>query len=226
MAAQNYSAVDAYRRWSDCSLSAHLRVIRRNYLRHRLRGLPTDCEYRSLPDVGTFAKWRTVILGHVTWAVFTRAYWAIYQPGGSHPFYGSVLVSGDGGDESTPALFEIAEYSRRVKEFDVPLEGIEEYARVIRNDDAISGTIDVPAEIAMKPGVLLQDVVIERQKLPCGYLHHRLVPVVFLRGSQFVSIVHHRYWGDEFRTRWCAGDPPLTEEELRLYRADFPEVVP
>jgi hypothetical protein len=223
---QNYSAVDAYRRWADYDLAGQLRVISRRYLRHRLRGFPARADYRLVPRVSAFAKWRTVIFGRVTWAVFTRAFWAIYQPGLSPVFYGSVVVSDDVADESTPSLFEIAEYSRRVKEYDVPIDGIEEFARVIRDDNSLPDTMEIPVGIAMKRGVFLQTVGIERARLPCGYLHHRLLPVVYLRRSGFVSIVHHRYWGAEFSARWCAGDALLSEEELREYRVDFPEIEP
>lgn len=225
MLPQNYNAVDAYQRWTNSPLAGHLRIIRRNYFRHRCR-LLSPAEHRLAPRVGAFAKWRTVVFGRVTWAVVARAYWAIYQPGRSPVFYGSVVVDGDDSDASTPALFEIAEYSRRVKEYDVPLDGIEEFARVIRDDDSLPGTVEIPPSVAMKPGVLLQTVGIERALLPPGYLHHRLLPVVFLPGSGFVSIVHQRHWGEEFRARWCCGEPLLSAAQWREYRESFPEIEP
>jgi len=226
MSEQNYSAVDAFRRWQGSDLALHLNKARRNYTRHRLGGLPSGMEYRSEPRVSRFSKWRTVVFGRVTWAVFARAYWAIYQPGRSPAFYGSVIVSRDEADESGPALFEIAEYTRRVREYDVPLDGIAEYVRVIRDDNSLPHTIEVPESIAQKRGVYLQTILVERAKLPCGYLHHRLIPVTFSKGSGFVSAVHQRYWDDDFRASWSQGDPPLTEDQLREYRANFPEIVP
>lgn len=226
MAPQNYSAVDAFQRWAGSDLRKHLRIIRRKYLWHRWIGGVSPLELRALPRAGILTKYRTITTGRVTWAVFARAYWAIYQRGVSPGFYGSVLVSDDPSDESSPALFEISEYSRRVREFDVPLDGIKEYAHVIRNDDSPNDRIEVPVALAMKPGVWLHTILVERAKLPLGYLHHRLVPVVYVRGSPFVSIIHHRYWGAEFRALWSAGDSPLPEEELRIYRDKNPEVVP
>lgn len=226
MVPQNYSAVDAYRRWAGVDMREQLRRIRRNYFRHRLAGMPTALEYKMKPQVGIFAKWRTVILGRVTWAVFAGAYWAIYQPGVNPLFYGSVLFSLDDSDGSSPALFEVAEYSRKVMEYDVPLEGIEEYAKVIRDDYSLPPTIKVPLGIATKEGVFLQSVGVERAKLPHGYLHHRLVSVVHFPGSKFVSIIHHRHWGNEFRNIWCAGDASMSKDQLATYRADFPQVTP
>jgi hypothetical protein len=226
MSAQNYSAVDAYGRWRDTDLRAYLRVIRRNYVRYRLGGLPTSLEYRTFPKVSRFAKWRTVVFGRVVWGVFARAYWAIYQPGVSSLFYGSVLYSNDVSDEGSPSLFEISEYSRRVMDYDVPLDGIEEYAKVIRDDHSLPDPVEVPTEIAAKRGVFLQTIGIERAKLPRRYLHHRLVPIVKFRGSGFASIIHHAYWGAEFRGIWSTGDPLLSEQELAAYRADSPEITP
>ncbi len=226
MTDQNYSAVDAYRRWQNSGLGAHLEIIRRNYSRPRLFDRPSLLEYRSKPQVSRFAKWRTVAFGRVTWAVFARAYWAIYQPGRSPGFYGSVIVSNDPVDDDGPVLFEIAEYTRRVSEYNVPLTGIEDFARVIRDDYELPPVMEVPESIAQKKGVFLQTILMERAKLPGGYLHHRLIPVVAAAGSGFVSPVPHRYWGDEFRACWSGGDPLLSEARLRQYRADSPEIVP
>ncbi len=226
MCAQNYSAVDAHRRWLNSDLGSELRIIRRNYLRHRLSISLSPVERSCFPLMSRFAKWRTLVFGRVTWGVFARAYWAIYQPGVSPAFYGSVLFSEDPADHNSPALFEIAEYSRKVMEFDVPLDGIEHYANVIRDDHSMPGRLEVPVPLATKPGVFLQSIAIERARLPCEYLHHRLVPIVTSRSAHFAAIIHHQHWSPEFRGLWCAGDPPLSEMDLADYSTESPEITP
>lgn len=226
MTAQNYNAEDAFHRWRDGGLSVHLRVMRRKYLIRRLLASVSTLEHLSDRTISKFVKGQTLVFGRVTWGVFARAFWAIYQPGKSPIFFGSVIYSDDPADEDSPALFEIAEYSRRVMEDDVPLNGIEEYAAVIRDDHSLPPRIVVPTQIATKPGVYLQSIGIQREKLPRGYLHHRLVPIIVHRSRPYASIIPQRYWGGKFRALWCAGDPLLSEQVLAGYRAEWPEIEP
>lgn len=80
--------------------------------------------------------------------------------------------------EDAPSLFEIADEVRQVRDYDVPLEGIERFAEVIRDDYSMPMRIAVPERIAIQEGYYLQSIGIEREKLPDQYLHHRLVPIV------------------------------------------------
>lgn len=107
-----------------------------------------------------------------------------------------------------------------------PLDGIEGYAAVIRDDYSKPSRIPVPIPIAAKDGVYLQSIKIPRKILPCGYLHHRLVPIVVGDRLPYASIIPHRYWGEEFRALWCSEDPPLSDEMLSDFRSDSPEITP
>ncbi|MGC4072391.1 MAG: hypothetical protein QM760_07730 [Nibricoccus sp.] len=84
----------------------------------------------------------------------------------------------------------------------------------------------MPAQIAMQQGYSLQSIGILRRALPCGYLHHRLVPIVTHPRIPYATILASKYWGEEFTKIWLSGSPPLSEGDLEKYRQNFPEITP
>lgn len=120
MTSQNYSAEDAFRRWRKGGLRRHIESIRGNYISGRSISLIASHNLDLYSDTlgSTLGEWHTLMFGRVTWGVFARAFWPIYQPGKRQLFYGSVIFSDDPDDEDSPTLFEISEFSREVMECD------------------------------------------------------------------------------------------------------------
>jgi hypothetical protein len=183
--------------------------------------LHPDCR-----EVTPFQQWYVTKFGVLTWGVFARAFWSIYQKGSWPLFFGSVIWSRAEEDEDAPSLFEIAEQVRIVRDFDVPTEGIEEFVATIRDDYEMTQRIPVPESVAMREGYFLQSIGIPRRKLPDGYLHHRLVPIVTHPKIPYATILDCRFWTEDFTTIWRSGDPLLSEEELQRYREAFPDITP
>lgn len=226
MIQQNYNAEDAFARWRPTGLLSHLQRIRQAYRRTRLLASPARDLDPSDREVTGIQRWLTTKFGVVTWGVFTRAFWPIYQKGTSPLFFGSLIISCVPEDEDAPSLFEVAEEVRQVRDYDVPVDGIEEFAEVIRDDYSKPMRVAVPERIAMRSGFFLQSIGIERRKLPDGYLHHRLVPVITHPRYSYASIIHQRFWGEEFTAIWRSSERLLTDAELKRYQEAFPEIVP
>lgn len=226
MVPQNYNAEEAYARWRSTGLRRHLQEMRAS---HRLARFLAPVTRDLHPDdrgVAPWGQWFTTKFGLLTWGVFTRAFWAIYQKGTSPLFFGSVIVSGARDDEDAPSLFEVAEQVRVIRDCDVPTDGIEDFADVIRDDYSMPMRVAVPESVAMQGGYFLQSIGIPRRKLPHGYLHHRLVPIVTHPRIPYATILDCRFWNEDFKRIWRSGNPLLTEDNLRRYREEFPEVDP
>jgi hypothetical protein len=226
MIAQNYNSENAFARWRSTGLLRHLQQIRRSFRPARLFApMPWELPVR-VPEVSLIKRCFVAKFGVITWGVFTRAFWPIYQPGISPRFYGSVIFSSSPEDEDAPSLFEIAQEVRMARDYDLPVEGIEEFLSIIRDDYSMAMRVPVPEALAMSPGYHLQSIGIERHKLPQGYLHHRLVPILTHSRIPYATLVDCKYWSPEFTAIWRSGDPLLTAGELQIYREQFPEIIP
>jgi hypothetical protein len=227
MRAQNHDADQAFARWRPTGLRIHLEAIRHAYRAARpFAPGPRDISAREA-GVTLVQRCTVTNFGHLTWGVFTRAFWPIYRPGITPRFYGSVVFSFGTQDEDSPSLFEVAQEIRTLRDDDEdPLEGVEDFARIIRDDYSAEARVPVPGILAMRNGCHLQSIGIERHKLPCGYLHHRLVPIITHPAIPYATLVHHRYWSPDFTTTWLSGHPLLSREELESYQADFPTITP
>ena len=225
MTAQNYSSEDAFQRWRKTGLRQHLDYINAAYRSHRFAIKPANDIHPSHSRMARVHNWVTVKFGTVTWGVFARAFWPIYQKGKSPLFFGSVVLSFDRDDEDAPSLFEIAQEIRIIRDHDVPLDKIESFAGIIRDDYAMVPRLEVPERIATKSGIYLQSIGMERAKLPTGYLHHRLVPIITHRSVPYATVVDHKFWSPEFKEIWLSGNPLLSAEELKEMQQHFPDVI-
>jgi hypothetical protein len=226
MIAQNYNSEDAFARWRPTGLQRHLQHIRQSFRPARLFA-PVPCELPvRVSGVSLLKRCFAAKFGIITWGVFTRAFWPIYQRGVSPRFYGSVIFSSSPEDEDAPSLFEIAQEVRTARDDDVAIDGIEDFLSIIRDDYSLAMRVPVPEVLAMDPGYHLQSIGIERHKLPQGYLHHRLVPILTHPRIPYATLVDCKYWSPGFTAIWQSGDPLLTPAECRIYQSEFPEVVP
>ncbi len=221
---QDYNAENAYQRWRG-SLGFHLAET---------RGLIQSCGFPRFPDAACWSdsvtrnpltKLAVYNFGRVVWGVFARAFWAIYRSGRNN-HYGTVVLGFDSIFEDSSALFGISQDLRTLREGVGEPEFLETFARQIRDDTKGRNRIRIPKELSCGRAAYFQLVYVPRTRLPCGYLHHRLVPVIAHPASSYACILPLEFWPADFKRKWLEGEPPLSAERLALYQQAFPNVQP
>lgn len=165
------------------------------------------------------------LFGRVVWGVFARAYWPLYGPG-VNDHHATVILSFDRFFDDSPGLFEIAEDLRRLRELGGETRRQRKFAAALRDDFRSRPKVRVPRELAGGRRVYFQSVYVPRSRLPGGYLHHRLVPVVAQPLSSYAAILPLAQWPESFREKWLVGEPALAAETVAGYRRAQPEVRP
>jgi hypothetical protein len=222
---QNFSAEKAYKRWQG-DLGNHLNAISRSFKAHSLIRFPDPSCRQDVVMPDRVEQFIIYNFGRVVWGAFARAFWPIYMPG-RHNHYGSVIFGFDRFFKDSPALFEIAEDLRILREQGGEPEHLKKFAGQIRNDSfPTPNRIRVPKELAGGRTAYFQSIYIPRTSLPGGYLHHRLVPIIAHPFSSYAIIIPFKFWPEAFVRRWLEGDPPLDAKMLADYRAAFPEIEP
>jgi hypothetical protein len=206
--AGSYDSAAAYQRWRG-KLGPALAAIRARYSGFRRIGFGAPIH----------------IFGRAVWGVFVRAFWPIYM-GGKRGHHGSVVASFDPFFEDSPGLFEISEDLRRLRESSNEPKSVEKFARILRNDYRAPARVTVPKELTTGRKVFFQSVFIPRSRLPGGYLHHRLVPIVASRIVSAAQILPLKFWPPEFQRIWQLGEPLLPAETLAEYQRRSPTIRP
>ena len=170
-------------------------------------------ERDSAADQMTPERDRELLLkeGRVAMGHFARAFLPAYIPG-VHTHYGSVVYSTD--PAHNEQLFELA---WRVNELrrgaNRPPAGTEEVACAIRNDRSDFARIELPPELGVEQGCYFANICIHRTRLPLGYIHSRLVPILIApEKSPWCSLLPLRFWGETFQRIWKSGPPACPAE--------------
>ncbi len=221
---QDYNAERAYRRWRGC-LGLHLQETRDLVERHSFPRFPDLACWSDAVTRNPLTKLVVYNFGRVVWGAFARAFWPIYTGGRNH-HYGTVVVGFDRHFDDSSALFEITEALRKLREEGGEPRTLENFAQQIRDDSNSPKRIRIPEELAGGREAFFQSIYIPRTHLPCGYLHHRLVPVLAHPVLSYTCILPLKYWPTDFTRKWLQEEPLLSAEQLAAYQAAFPDVQP
>ncbi|HEV2695650.1 MAG TPA: hypothetical protein VG347_22350 [Verrucomicrobiae bacterium] len=172
------------------------------------------------------AKFLLYNFGQIVWGVFARAFWPIYTPGKNN-HYGSVVFGFDPFFKDTPALFEMTEDLRTLRENGGEPKHLKKFASQIRNDSfPTPNRVRIPPELAGERKAYFQSIYIPRPSLPGGYLHSRLVPIIVHPMCSYAILMPVKFWPEKFKAKWLEGKPPLDSQALADYRRSFPNVEP
>jgi len=152
------------------------------------------------------AKESLLYRGYVVWGCITRAYFPAYIPG-KHTHYGSVVYTLVERDPSP--VFQLAQAVNRLREDRSPAPaGTEKVAAAIRDDHSTFVRLKLPAEIGADPRSYLGNICIHRTRLPSGYLHDRLLPILVIpEETDWCCILPLRGWPPRLREIWLSGPP-------------------
>ncbi|WP_395736751.1 hypothetical protein [Prosthecobacter sp.] len=147
-----------------------------------------------------------VVLGH-----FARAFFPAYIPG-QNTHYGSVVYSTNPSD--CPAVFDLA---WRVNELrfgqSPPPPKTEAVANAIRDDRSSFAVIKLPPTLGAKPGSCFGNICIQRTRLPLGYIHTRLVPILIQpEKTDWCTLLPLRFWSPDLIKIWQGGPPAYPPE--------------
>ena len=222
---QNFNAESAYKRWQG-ELGQHLTETIKAFKSHSLIKMPDSSCWQDTVMPDRTAKFLVYNFGRVVWGVFARAFWPIYIPG-KHDHYGSVVFGFDHFFNDSPALFEIVEDLRALREQGGEPKHLNKFAAQIRNDSfPTPNRVRIPPELAGERKAYFQSIYIPRTSLPGGYLHTRLVPIVVHPMSSYAIMVPLKFWPEKFKAKWLEGKPPLDAQALAAYHIAFPDVEP
>jgi hypothetical protein len=151
-----------------------------------------------------------VVMGHVA-----RAFFPAYIPGkGAH--YGSVVYSAD--PAPVDSLFELAwRVNELRKDNTSPPLGTEKVAAAIRDDRSQFARILLPPSIGGVTRAFFANICIHRSRLPLGYIHDRLVPLLIAPDkTDWCTILPLRFWDEEFKRIWSSGPAVYDQKEFKL----------
>lgn len=142
-----------------------------------------------------------VVLGHVA-----RAFFPAYIPG-KHTHYGSIVYSTD--PVPVDSLFALAwRVNELRKDKAPPPAGTERIASAIRDDRSQFARLLLPPSIGGLERCFLANVCIHRSRLPLGYLHDRLVPLLIAPAkTEWCTLLPIRFWPDTLKGTWVSGPP-------------------
>lgn len=161
----------------------------------------------------------TVVLGH-----FVRAFFPAYIPG-RRAHYGSVVYGKD------PAMCtEVFDLAWRVNELRQnhrpPPQGTEIVASSIRNDQSSFPRIELPPALGVEKGRFVANLCIHRSRLPLGYIHSRLVPLLICPDKTHWScLLPRRFWSPRMVEVWKSG-PPVYPREAFAAQCRYMRVKP
>lgn len=217
----DYNEEKAYARWrgqmGDC-----LKEARALFAKRPLVCLP-DADLLKDNTRSLFTKMIVLNRGRLVWGCFARAFWPAYVPGARN-HYGTVLLSFDPSFEDSPGLFRLSKELRELRNSDAEPVGFGRFCRIIRDDHHGPNRVRVPAQLTGGKIVYYQSICIQRKRLPIGYLHHRLVPVLALPTIRYCMILPLRFWSARLREIWQFGEPLLDAQEINHYQRAFPVV--
>jgi hypothetical protein len=142
-----------------------------------------------------------VVIGH-----FARAFFPAYIPG-EVTHYGSVVYCID--PAPVEAGFKLAWRVNLLRKDNAPPPaGTEAVAKAIRDDRSQFARIMLPAKISGVEHACMGNICIQRTRLPFGYIHDRLVPLLIApQKTEWCMLLPLRFWDDAFKAVWCSGEP-------------------
>lgn len=166
-------------------------------------------------DSATSASANNALLrnGRVVWAWIARAFFPSYMPG-VNTHYGSVVYAMDENEpDSLPELWEAVNRLRDPNV--VPPKGCEKLAIGMRTDRNCTARLLLPPELGALGESYFADMCILRTRLPGGYLHRRLVPILAAsRDTEACCILPLRGWTPEFKQLWLSGPPAFDPRQF------------
>lgn len=151
--------------------------------------------------------------GRLVWGHFARAYIPAYIPG-KNTHYGSVVYSADA--EPADSIFELAWKVNELRSGKPVPRGTEEVARAIENDQSQFARIALPRELGVTGNCFFANLCIHRSRLPLGYIHDRLVPLLILpEKTQWCTLLPLRFWPDQLQAVWSSGPPAGDQARYR-----------
>ncbi len=153
--------------------------------------------------------------GIVTLGHFARAFFPAYIPG-DQTHYGSVVYAND--PASSDEVFHLAWRVNELRQDgSTPPPGTEAVAKAIRDDHSDFSRIEMPAALGVGAGRYFANICIHRGRLPLGYIHSKLVPILILpERTPWCSILPLRFWSPELVDIWKSGAPAYPREPFAL----------
>jgi len=144
--------------------------------------------------------------GHVVLAHFARAFFPAYIPG-YRTHYGSVVYSSD--PAACDDVFEISWRVNQLRKSGAPPPpGTEVVARAIGDDQSEFSRLDLPPQLGGNGKGCFGNLCIHRDRLPMGYLHSRLVPILIEPGrTRWCCLLPLRFWSATLTKIWESGPP-------------------
>ncbi len=177
--------------------------------RPRLTLLPLHWQIADIrKDRGTPPKAKKALLfrGRVVWGLVSRAYLPAYVPG-HRTHHGSVVYSLDAREPDS--IFELAWAVNELRANRLtPPPGTESVAAAMRDDRSAFARLRLPEEVGAYGEAYLANLCVHRTRLPGGYLHDRLLPIlVFPERTEWCCILPLRGWPQPLQELWLSGPP-------------------
>ena len=166
------------------------------------------------------AKRALLFRGHVVWGLISRAYFPAYVPG-RRTHYGSVVYALD--VHEPDSIFELAWAVNELRaNNDTPPPGTEKVAAAIRDDHSSFIRLSLPEEVGAHGEAYFANLCIHRTRLPGGYLHDRLLPLLVAPGkTEWCCILPLPGWPQRLRDLWLSGPPANDPVEFNRRLAHF-----
>ena len=152
------------------------------------------------------AKRALLFHGQVVWGLISRAYLPAYVPG-RRTHYGSVVYAVD--TYEPDSIFELAWAVNQLRADRLPPPpGTEKIADAMRDDRSVFTRLRLPLEAGAYGEAYLGNLCIHRTRLPGGYLHDRLLPLLVApEKTEWCCILPLRGWPQKLRELWLSGPP-------------------
>ena len=168
------------------------------------------------------AKPALLFRGQVVWGFISRAYLPAYVPG-RRTHYGSVVYALD--PHEPDSIFELAWAVNELRANRLPPPpGTETIAAAMRDDQSVFTRLRLPVETGAHGEAYLANLCIHRTRLPGGYLHDRLLPLLVApRETEWCCILPMRGWTPQLKSLWLSGPPANDPVEFnrRLTQANI-----
>jgi hypothetical protein len=188
--------------------------------------LSVPSESDSAADQLTPPKDQRLLLqeGYVVMGHFARAFFPAFIPG-KMTHYGSVVYCLD--PAPVEKLFELAwRVNLLRKDNSPPPAGTETVATAIRDDRSQFVRLRLPPQVSTVEQSFFANICIQRTRLPFGYIHDRLVPLLVApQKTEWCMLLPIRFWDDGFKEAWCSG-PPANDQKLFHTRCQLHRITP
>jgi hypothetical protein len=165
-------------------------------------------------------KTKLLLNGEVVWGLIARSFFAAYVPG-RNTHYGSVVYSVE--KHEPDSVFELAwRVNELRKDRSIPPKGTEAIANAMRDDTSGFARLRLPVELDAFGESYLANLCIHRTRLPGGYLHDRLLPILIApKQTEWCCILPLRFWSPGFKEVWLSGPPAYEPSQFSYMFAQY-----